>query len=72
MILTFLFIIAAVSVGFASGMGFMAVYYKTLIKELRVENRQLRSSNRMLKRSKKDTIEIIYPKQEKEVKFGGF
>ena len=38
----------------------MAVYYGSLIKQLRAENRKLRSSNTMLKRSKKDTVEVIY------------
>lgn len=38
----------------------MAVYYGSLIKQLRAENRKLRSTNRMLKRSKKDTVEVIY------------
>ena len=68
-LLTFLFILGSLSIGFAGGMGFMAVFYKSLIKELREENRQLRSDNLMLKRSKKDTIEIIYPKNEDEIDF---
>lgn len=38
----------------------MAIFYKSLIKDLRAENRKLRSSNRMLKTSKKDTVEVIY------------
>ena len=38
----------------------MAVYYGSLIKQLRAENRKLRSSNTMLKKSKKDTVEVIY------------
>jgi penicillin-binding protein 1C len=42
-------------------MAFMAVFYKSLIKDLGAENRKLRSINARLKRSKKDTIEIIYP-----------
>lgn len=79
-LLTFLFILGSLSLGFAGGMAFMAIFYKSLLKELRAENRKLRSSYRMLKRSKKDTIEIIYPhqeieqeiEQEKEVEFGGF
>ena len=68
-LLTFLFILGSLSLGFAGGMAFMAIFYKSLIKELRAENRQLRSTNTMLKRSKKDTIEIIYPKNEDEIDF---
>ncbi len=75
-LLTFLFILGSLSLGFAGGMAFMAIFYKSLLKDLRAENRKLRSSNRMLKRSKTDTIEIIYPKRETEqkteVKFGEF
>lgn len=59
-LLTFLFILAALSVGFAGGLSFMAVYYGSLIKQLRAENRSLRATNKMLKRSKKDTVEVIY------------
>ena len=59
-LLTFLFILGSLSVGFAGGLSFMAVYYGSLIKQLRAENRSLRSTNKMLKRSKKDTVEVIY------------
>ncbi len=68
-LLTFLLILGSLSLGFAGGMAFMAIFYKSLIKELRAENRKLRSDNLMLKRSKKDTIEIIYPKTEDEIDF---
>ena len=54
-ILTFLFFLAAMSLGFAGGMTFMAIFSKDTIKALRSENRQL-----MLKKQKKDTVEIIY------------
>ena len=50
-------------------MAFMAIFYKSLIKDLRAENRKLRSINAKLKKSKKDTIEIIYPKQDDEIDF---
>lgn len=59
-LLTFLFILGSLSIGFAGGLSFMAVYYGSLIKQLRAENRSLRSTNRMLKRSKKNTVEVIY------------
>jgi len=59
-LLTFLFILGSLSLGFAGGMAFMAIFYKSLIKDLRAENRKLRSSNTMLKKSKKDTVEVIY------------
>lgn len=59
-LLTFLFILGSLSIGFAGGLSFMAVYYGSLIKQLRAENRSLRSTNRMLERSKKDTVEVIY------------
>ena len=68
-LLTFLFILGSLSIGFAGGMAFMALFYKSLIKDLRAENRQLRSTNTMLKKSKKDTIEVIYPKHEDEIDF---
>ena len=59
-LLTFLYILGSLSIGFAGGLSFMAVYYGSLIKQLRAENRSLRSTNTMLKRSKKDTVEVIY------------
>lgn len=59
-LLTFLFILGSLSIGFAGGMAFMTIFYKSLIKDLRAENRKLRSTNTMLKRSKKDTVEVIY------------
>lgn len=59
-LLTFLFILGSLSIGFAGGMAFMAIFYKSLLKDLRAENRKLRSTNTMLKRSKKDTVEVIY------------
>lgn len=59
-LLTFLFILGSLSIGFAGGLSFMAVYYGSLIKQLRAENRSLRATNKMLKRSKKDTVEVIY------------
>ena len=60
-LLTFLFILGSLSIGFAGGMAFMAIFYKSLLKDLRAENRKLRSTNTMLKKSKKDTVEVIYP-----------
>lgn len=68
-ILTTLLILGSMSIGAAVGIAFMSIFYKDLIKELRAENRQLRSTNLMLKRSKKDPIEIIYPKTEDEIDF---
>lgn len=59
-LLTFLFILGSLSLGFAGGMAFMAIYYKSLLKDLRAENRKLRSSYTMLKKSKKNTVEVIY------------
>ena len=59
-LLTFLFILGSLSIGFAGGMAFMAIFYKSLLKDLRAENRKLRSTNTMLKSSKKDTVEVIY------------
>lgn len=59
-LLTFLFILGSLSIGFAGGMAFMAIFYKSLLKDLRAENRKLRSTNTMLKKSKKDTVEVIY------------
>ena len=68
-LLTFLFILGSLSIGCVGGMAFMATFYKSLIKDLKAENRKLRSINAKLKRSKKDTIEIIYPKQDDEIDF---
>ncbi len=59
-ILTFLFFLAAMSLGFAGGMAFMAIFSKDTVKALRAQNRQLRSDIRLLKRQKKDTVEVIY------------
>ena len=59
-LLTFLFILASLSLGFAGGMSFMAIFSKDTIKQLRHENRQLKSDMRLLKKQKKDTVEVIY------------
>ena len=50
----------------------MAIFSKDTIKALRSENRQLRSDMRLLKKRKKDTVEIIYPKEEPESYFEPF
>ena len=71
-LLTFLFIIGSLSLGFAGGVAFMASYSATRIKELREQNRSLRQTVLFLKRQKKDTIEIIYPKEEPESYFEPF
>lgn len=68
-LLTFLFILGSLSIGCVGGMAFMAIFYKSLIKDLKAENRKLRSINAKLRKSKKDTIEIIYPKQDDEIDF---
>ena len=68
-ILTFLLSLALLAVGFAGGMAFATVFSSTLIRELRAQNRQLRQNVLLLKRMKKDTIEIIYPKNEDDVDF---
>lgn len=59
-LLTFLFILGSISLGFAGGMAFMAIFSRDTIKQLRNENRQLHSDIRLLKRQKKDTVEVIY------------
>lgn len=63
-ILTFLLSLSLLSLGFVGGMAFTMIFSNTKIKELETQNRQLRSDVRYLKRLKKDTVEIIYPKQE--------
>lgn len=68
-LLTFLFILGSLSIGFAGGVAFMTIYAKETIRELRSQNRQLRQNVLLLKRMKKDTIEIIYPKHEDEIDF---
>ena len=68
-LLTFLLILASMSLGFAGGVAFMTIYAKETIRELRSQNRQLRQNVLLLKRMKKDTIEIIYPKNEDEIDF---
>ena len=68
-ILSFLLSLALLAVGFAGGVAFMANYSACRIRELREQNRALRSTVLCLKRSKKDTIEIIYPKNEDDVDF---
>ena len=59
-LLTFLFILASLSLGFAGGVAFMANYSAARIKELRAQNRSLRSTVLYLKKQKKDTVEVIY------------
>lgn len=71
-ILVFLGSLALLSVGFAGGVAFMSVFYSGLIKELRAQNRQLRQNVLLLKRMKKDTIEIIYPKEKPDSYFDPF
>lgn len=71
-IFTFLLSLALLSVGFAGGIAFMSIFYSDMIKELRAQNRQLRQNVLMLKRMKKDTVEIIYPKHEPENLFDPF
>lgn len=71
-ILVFLGSLALLSVGFAGGVAFMSIFYSGLIKELRAQNRQLRQNVLLLKRQKKDTIEVIYPKEEPENYFERF
>ena len=68
-LLTFLFILGSLSLGFAGGVAFMTIYAKETIRDLRSQNRQLRQNVLLLKRMKKDTIEISYPKQEDEIDF---
>lgn len=68
-LLIFLLILASMSLGFAGGVAFMTIYAKETIRELRSQNRQLRQNVLLLKRMKKDTIEIIYPKNEDEIDF---
>ena len=71
-ILVFLGSLALLSVGFAGGVAFMSIFYSGLIKELRAQNRQLRQNVLLLKRMKKDTIEIIYPKEKPDSYFDPF
>ena len=71
-LLTFLFILASLSLGFAGGVAFMANYSASRIRELRAQNRSLRSTVLYLKRQKKDTVEIIYPKEEPDTYFEPF
>ena len=59
-ILAFLLSLAIMAVGFAGGMAFATIFHTSLEKELKAENRQLRSDVRLLKRQKKDTVEVIY------------
>ena len=68
-LITFLFILGSMSIGFAGGMAFMAIFSKDTVKALRAQNRQLRSDMRLLKRQKKDTVEIIYSKKNDELDF---
>ena len=52
-IITFLLSLALLSLGFAGGVAFITIFTKDTIKQLRLENR-------LLKRQKKDTVEVIY------------
>ena len=71
-LLTFLFILASLSLGFAGGVAFMANFSAARIRELRAQNRSLRSTVLYLKKQKKDTIEVIYPKEDPENYFEKF
>lgn len=71
-LLTFLFILASLGLGFAGGVAFMANYSAARIRELRAQNRSLRSTVLYLQKQKKDTVEIIYPKEEPETYFDPF
>lgn len=71
-IVAFLLSLALLAVGFAGGVAFMSIFYSSFIKELRAQNRQLRQNVLLLKRMKKDTVEIIYPKKESENLFEPF
>lgn len=68
-ILVFLGSLALLSVGFAGGVAFMSIFYHDLIKELRAQIRQLRQNVLLLKRMKKDTVEIIYKDEKDEIDF---
>ena len=59
-LLFFLLSLALLAVGFAGGVAFMTIFTKDTIKQLRLENRQLRSDMKLLKRQKKNTVEVIY------------
>lgn len=63
-VLTFLLSLALLSVGFIAGMAFAMIFSNTRIKELEETNRQLRNDVRYLKRLRKDTVEIVYPKHD--------
>lgn len=71
-ILTILLSLAILAVGFVGGMTFATIYNSSLINDLKAENRKLRHDYVLLKKSKKDTIEIIYPKKESESLFDPF
>ena len=55
-IITFLLSLALLSLGFAGGVAFITIFTKDTIKQLRLENRQLRSDMRLLKRQKKNSL----------------
>lgn len=59
-VLAFLLSLALLSVGFAGGMAFASLFNATQIKELKAENRKLRHDYVLMKRAKKDTVEVIY------------
>ena len=71
-VLFFLLSLALLSVGFIAGMAFAMIFTRSQIKDLEQKNRKLHRDNFELRRRKKDTVEIIYPKREPDSYFDLF
>ena len=71
-ILIFLLALGCLSVGFVGGMAFVTIVNAQNMKELREQNRQLRSDLNLIKRQKAHTIEIIDNRAELESYFAPF
>jgi len=68
-IFTLLLTVALLGIGFVGGMAFVTIFTAENVKALREENRSLRSTVTLLKRQKRDTIEIIYNDKKDEIDF---
>lgn len=71
-IITFLFILASICLGFVAGAAFVTIFNFSTIKELQEENNKLRREVNEIKRRKANTIEIIDNRAEPESYFTPF
>lgn len=71
-LLTFLFILGSLSIGFVGGMAFISIINAENIKAIREQNRELRKELASIKKQRANTIEIIDNRAEPESYFTPF